>query len=267
MPSPFPGMDPYLEDPAFWSGFHTRFIVAIGAALTSYLPDGYYADVEQHVWVEEEDADDRQPFGYPDAYVAETGVTAVAAKPSRVTKPTNEVMMAKLAKKKAHKFLKVVDQPGNRLVSVIEVLSPSNKKPGEDRDSYLFKRDEYLATGTNLVEIDLLLDGERVPVGRPRPQADYYALVSRANRYPRASLWAFTVRDPMPVLPIPLKPKHGEIALDLRACLNRAYADAGYENRIDYASPPSVGLRKPDADWAVELLSKHSKKKPRTPRR
>jgi hypothetical protein len=255
MPSPFPGMDPYLEHPAYWSGFHSTFIVHIRAAITRALPKGYYADVEQHVWLEGDDPDEREPFAIPDGYVAErggTGGTAVASLP--VTLPNTEVRLPKL-EKKGHKFVKIVDQPGNRVVTVIEVLSPSNKEPGENRDAYLYKRKEYLHSGTNLVEIDLLFDGERVPMGKPRPpRADYYALVSRAHLFPRASVWAFTLRDPLPNLPVPLKPADGEIVLGLRPCLDRAYEDAGYQNRLEYTKPPAVALSTADSKWAAELL-------------
>ncbi len=259
MPSPFPGMDPYLEHPAYWSGFHTRFIVAISAAISHALPKGYYADVEQHVWLEGEDPDEREPFAVPDDYVAERkGIESrsgggIATLPT--SKPSTEVTLTRPTKRKGHKFVKVVDQPGNRVVTVIEVLSPSNKESGDDRDAYLYKRSEYLLTGTNLVEIDLLFDGERVPMGKPKPpRADYYALVSRAHQFPKASVWAFTVRDPLPVLPVPLKPADGNIVLDLRACLDRAYEDAGYANRIEYIKPPAVALSTADAKWVVELL-------------
>ncbi len=248
MPSPFPGMDPYLEHPAYWSGFRSTFIVHIRSALTRALPKGYYADVEQHVWLEGDDPDERHPFAKPDGYVAEReggDGSAVATIPATIA--STEVTLPK-PEKKGHKFVKIVDQPGNRVVTVIEVLSPSNKESGKDRDAYLYKRNEYLHTGTSLVEIDLLFDGERVPMGKPRPpQADYYALVSRANRFPKASVWAFTVRDPLPVLPVPLKPADGEIVLALRPCLDRAYEDAGYQNRIDYAHPPAVALSTADA--------------------
>lgn len=254
MPSPFPGMDPYLEHSTYWSGFHTRFIVASSAAISRVLPKGYYADVEQHVWLGGYDPDERHPFAEPDGYVAETegGGSAIATLPATI--PSTEVTLPK-PEKKGHKFVKLVDQPGNRVVTVIEVLSPSNKEPGKDRDAYLYKRNEYLHTGTNLVEIDLLLYAERVPMGKPRPpRADYYALVSRANLFPRASVWAFTVRDTLPNLPVPLKPADGEIVLALRPCLDRAYEDAGYQNRIDYAHPPAVALSTADANWAAELL-------------
>ncbi len=263
MPSPFPGMDPYLEDAAFWKGFHTKMIVAISASITRALPAGYYADVEQHVWLQDEDFDVRETFSYPDAYVAghsnTDGAVAIAAeKPVSVS---TEVTLAKSARKSQQKFVKIVDQPGNRVITVIELLSPSNKHNGPDREQYIVKRNQYLASGTHFVEIDLLRDGDRMPMGRPRPaMADYYAIVARANLFPKASVWAFTVRDPMPILPIPLKVKDGDITLELRDGFDRAYEDGGYQNRIDYRSPPTIQLRRPDQAWADEFLkAKRSK--------
>jgi hypothetical protein len=256
MPSPFPGMDPYLEGPEFWPGFHTRYIVSISAALTRVLPMGYYADVEQHVWLRGDDPDEREPFAHPDALVAHRGGAESVGTASLVaTAPSAEVSLPKTAKRKGQKFVQIVDHPGNRVVTVIELLSPANKTPGEDHENYLHKRNDYLLAGTNLVEIDLLRDGERTPFGRPKPPpADYYALVSRADRFPKASVWAWTVRDPLPILPIPLKPVDGEVPLPLRECLDRTYEDAGYERRVDYSHPPAVPLRRPDAEWATELL-------------
>jgi len=251
-------MDPYLEDPAYWSGFHTRFVVALGAGLTRALPPAYYAEVEQHVWLRADDPDDRVPFAVPDAFLSESpggpgrGATAVLT----ATTPQTEVTLPKPARRKSPRYVAVVDQKGNRVVTVVEVLSPSNKARGEDRDDYLAKRTDYLAAGTSLVEIDLLRDGDRLPFGRPKPPAaDYYALVSRADRFPKAGVWAWTVRDPLPVLPVPLKPADGEVLLDLRLALDRAFEDAGYETRIDYAAPPGYGLRRADAAWATELLA------------
>jgi hypothetical protein len=266
MPSPFPGMDPYLEDPTFWSGFHTRFIVAVSASITRVLPPGYYADVEQHVWLQTDEPEEREPFAVPDGYIASPGETTGAGDRRDTatlspTEPQTEVTLPKVSKRKGHKFVQIVDQPGNRVVTVIELLSPSNKEPGDDREAYLHKRDDYLVTQTNLVEIDLLRDGDRLPFGRPKPPpADYYALVSRADRFPKASVWAFTARDLLPVLPVPLKPADSPVELDLRACLDRAYDDAGYQTRIDYSRPPQVALRKLDAEWAADLLKKHAKK-------
>jgi len=257
MPSPFPGMDPYLESPAFWRGFHSRFLVAISDALTEVLPQGYYAEIEQHVWLEGEDSDERISFAYPDAYVATDGNGGVSAAISVATAPTSEVTFAKPTKKKSAKFLSITDAAKNRIVTVIELLSPANKSAGEGRESYLAKRNEYILSGTHVVEIDLLRDGDRLPLGRPKlPPADYYAFVSRAEQYPRVAVWAFTVRDLLPILPIPLKPEHGDIPLSLKVCLDTVYERTGYRNRIDYAASPESPLRKLDAAWAAELISK-----------
>jgi len=257
MPSPFPGMDPYLENPAYWSGFHTTFLLYLRSALSRALPKGYFTEVEQHVWLAEEDEDEREPFAVPDAFVgarAERTTSAVAQLPA--TAPTAESAAPKPVSRKGHKFVTIVDQPGNRVVTVIEILSPSNKTAGKDRDTYLLKRADYFRTGTNVVEIDLLLDGERLPMRRPKPpRADYYALVSRADRFPKVAVWALTVRDELPVLPIPLKPADGEVTVALRPCMDSAYLDAGYEGRIDYTAPPLVALSTADAKWARELLA------------
>lgn len=264
MPSPFPGMDPYLEDPGYWSGFHTRFVVALGARLMHELPAGYYAEVEHHVWLRADGIDDRIPFAVPDAFVATTGGTPGRGEGtgSASTLALVEVTLPKPARRKGPKYVAIHDKKGNRVVTVVEVLSPSNKQRGEDRDDYLAKRAAYLESGTNLVEIDLLRDGERLPFGRPKPPpADYYALVSRADRFPKASVCAWTVRDPLPVLPVPLEPADGEIPLDLRWALDRAYEDAGYESRLDYTAPPVESLRALDAAWAADLLKKHAKKR------
>jgi len=262
MPSPFPGMDPYLEDPAYWSGFHTRFNVHLADVLTELLPKGYYADVEQHVWLQGADSDvDLTPFAYPDVYIGERNGRA-GGSILTATRPTAETRFPLPAKKKGAKFVKIVDGSRNRVVTAIELLSPSNKTRGEGLEDYLAKRNEYVASGTNLVELDLLREGERLPVGRPKlPNADYYSFCSRADMFPTMQLWAWTIRDPLPFLPIPLKPAHGSIVLSLKVCLDRTYDAAGYRSRIGYTEPPACPMRSSDAEWAASFLPKPAKKK------
>lgn len=259
MPSPFPGMDPYLESPSYWKGFHTTFLVYLRKSLRSRLPDGYYAEVEQHIWLESDAPEGRRPFAYPDAFVttvpkARGPRTAVAE--LTATAATLEATFTKPAKKKSSKYVTIVDAAKNRVVTVIELLSPSNKSSGPDRRGYLAKREEYILSGTNLVEVDLLRAGKRLQMGRTQiPLADYYAFVSRAAEFPGVDIWAFTVREPLPILPIPLKPEHDDIPVSLRECLDGAYEDADYEARIEYDKPPDIPLRKPDADWAEQRLA------------
>ena len=259
MPSPFPGMDPYLEGPTYWAGFHAAFIIHARDALVAQLPTGYYAEVEQHVWLEDEAGDDRHPFAIPDTYVGDDergGGAAVATRKKKMqATPALEVTLPKL-KKRPHKYVKVVDKANNRVVTVIELLSPANKT-GEDREQYVLKRAEFFAAKVNLVELDLLRDGARMPFGKPKPpQADYYALVCRGDRHPKASVWAWTVRDPFPVLPIPLKPADGDLDLDPKPSFDRTYDGAGYQKRIRYDQPPESPLRVADAEWVTEKVLK-----------
>jgi hypothetical protein len=255
MPSPFPGMDPYLESPALWPDAHGALIYTIRAALAAALPDGYTASTDQYAWLAAADPDDRPRGGSPDVFLT-NGPSPAPAPPAGgagVAEPTGRVVLAGAAEVRRKRFIRLVDASDQSVVTVVEVLSPSDKLPKKDRTRYLAKRDEYLGAGANLVELDLLRRGLRLPMGEP--EADYYAVVTRADQYPNAAVWAWTVRDPLPALPVPLRPEHGAVTLDLRACLDKAYDESRYGKRIDYAAGPVPPLRKPDAAWAAELLA------------
>lgn len=263
MPSPFPGMDPYLEAPEFWGGFHVRLYNKIGESLNATLPEGYYAELDEYVWLQEEQSEERERLGKPDTFISDQngahesakGKGGIAIMPSPVY-----VSLPKAIKRK-HRFVKIVGPDRLTVVTVIEVLSPANKAKGEERKTYLDKRGEYLATGTNLVEIDLLRDGGRMPFGEPPPKmADYYLFVCRKSEYPRAEVWPFTIRYSIPTIPVPLKPEHGDVPLDLQRGVLEVYDLNRYSQRIDYSNPPEPALRRPDAEWAAELLQKHARK-------
>ena len=262
MPSPFPGMDPYLEGRSFWGGLHMTMIVTLRATLTPQLPAGYFAEVQQYVWLEAEDDPERRWVG-PDVFVSGTGATKRGRPgPAAGTSAPTATLTLPTPKKKGKRYVEVRDDKANRVISVIELLSPSDKAAGKDRTSYLLKREEYLAAGVNLVEIDLLRNGIRPPVGDPDPPAgDYYVLLSRAAEFPRIDLWAFTVREPLPVVPVPLKPGHADVALPIRAAFDRAYDDAGYDRKVDYTKPVRPLLRSADAEWAADLLKKTTRKR------
>ncbi|HVS40225.1 MAG TPA: DUF4058 family protein, partial [Gemmataceae bacterium] len=122
-------------------------------------------------------------------------------------------------------------------------------------EAYLNKRADYLANQVNLVELDLLRSGARAPVVGTVPPADYYILVCPHFDFPRAGVWPFTVRDPLPEIPIPLNPETEPPHVPLRPSLDRAYDEAGYEREIDYAQPSTPPLGPTDAAWAAELLA------------
>lgn len=119
-------------------------------------------------------------------------------------------------------FLEIRDRRNRALVTVIELLSPANKRPGEDRRQYLTKRHQLIATGVNLIEIDLLRGGPRMPM-HDLPSCDYCVLVARPEEWPDAAIWPIALRDPLPKVPVPLRPGEPHAALDLRALLDRLY--------------------------------------------
>jgi hypothetical protein len=177
------------------------------------------------------------------------------------------VTLPKAAKRK-HCLVKIVGPDHLTVVTVIEVLSPSNKERGTERERYLNKHDEYLGSGTNFVEIDILRDGGRMPLGKPPTRtADYYIIVSRGCNYPHAEVSPFTIRDQIPLFPVPLKPKDGEVLLDLQSCVTEIDNTNRYAMRIDYSKPPIPPFGSVDTDWVGELLkSTAGKKQKKSPR-
>ncbi len=254
MKSPFPGMDPYLEEPNLWQDVHLSLVIAMRAQLNARLPANYVARADKYVWIHEPDATVRTRVR-PDAYIVKHSDDPASQAPAAIAAPTTVVLPA--SRREGNKYVKILDAKSRRLVTVIELLSPANKKPGPDRDDYLTKRIDYLTAGVNLVEIDLLRAGERIPIGEPLSQGfDYYALVCRAQEMPKAGVWPFTFRDPMPSIAVPLLPSDPDVSLELRPCLDVAYEQGEYHVDIDYRKPPVPPLSELDAEWARGLLEK-----------
>ena len=252
MPSPFPGMDPYVEDPATWPDFHHNLLARIRIALNAVMPARYVASVDQYVWLEARDPDTREADGKPDVLISDhgaraNGAVALLEAPAYVALPTQP---------RQRRFVQITDHRERRVVTVIEVLSPSNKST--HREAYLEKRGNYLATNTNLVEYDLLRGGETLPMGTPAPQLrDYYVMVSQAGQ-PRGGLWPFGLREPIPVIPIPLGPSDAPVSLDLHCLMQMVYDEGRYATKIDYTRPPVPRLRDDDAQWAQQLIAGRS---------
>ena len=254
MPSPFPGMDPYLEEPSIWSDLHLTLIVAMRAELNAHLPKGYLAAADRHVWIEDAETDLRERVR-PDVHVIETSPTSAIATRESASAVMPRSVTLPLRERKGKPFLKIVDAQDRRVVTAVELLSPANKARGDDSKAYLAKREDYPAAGVNLVEINLLRAGTPPPLGKPNtPKGTYYILVCRANEMPRAERWIFTVRDPLPSVPISLRAGES-IALNLRACLDRAYDEARYDEELDYTLPPMPNLDDAHARWAKRRLA------------
>ncbi|HEX6984347.1 MAG TPA: DUF4058 family protein [Planctomycetaceae bacterium] len=253
MPSPFPGMNPYLEQPDAWHDFHERFCPAVAEALSAQIRPKYIAKIDEHVYLHELSAEDRRFAGRGDVTIARestqetrpsAGLTASAAS------AIGSVLLA--VDEERLSYVRVLDRRTREVVAVIELLSPSNKDSGADRSQYLGKRERILESPAHLVEIDLLR-GSRLPI-KGLPDCDYYVMVSRAEMRPKVELWAFRLRDPLPKIPIPLRVPDPDAVLDLRAILDRVYAAAGYEDYI-YAGSPVPPLPPEDERWVAELLA------------
>ena len=251
MPSPFPGMDPYLESQPFWGDLHGSLINAVKAELKKRVPANYSVWSDVYVWLHEPDADTR--LGKPDDFLTSEYKQTVRSGLATIAAPATAILPA--IRREGNRYLKIKEVRSERVITVLEFLSPTNKTPGEDFDAFLAKRSEYLATKTNVVEIDLLRSGRRMPMGEPAPPAvDYYVFVSRAADFPKMSIWPFSVRDPFPEILIPLKPEDGVIALPLKPCFDVAYAQGPYEHEVDYTRPPRISLNDEDAEWAEQIV-------------
>ncbi|MFO0967934.1 MAG: DUF4058 family protein [Gemmataceae bacterium] len=250
MASPFPGMDPYLEEPGIWEDLHTTLIVAIRADINPRLPKGYIAATDRHVWIEGARPRKRRKRS-PDVYVVKDRKRPGGAAPALLTAP--RTISLPVVERKGKPYVKIVDTRERRVVTVLELLSPTNKKAGEHYAEYVAKREEYLASGVNMVEINLLCGGQPPPLGELEgEELAYYILVCRAPDQPEAKVWPFTVRDPIPEFPIPLS-SGAEIAFKLKPCLDRAYEEARFGDEVDYARPPVPPFASGEAQWVREV--------------
>jgi hypothetical protein len=252
MPSPFPGMNPFLEQDDVWHDFHEKLMPAIAERLVAQVRPNYIIKIDEHIYVHEQPQEpSRRLMERADVGVAGSGSgpggrvgAGVLEAPVRVHVPVLDV--ERLA------FVEVRDRRGRELVTVIEVLSPSNKRPGPDRAQYLAKRQGLLNGRVHLVEIDLLRGGAPMPLG-DRPLCAYSVLVSRVEERPGAEFWPLALRDPLPTVPVPLRHPDGAAGLDLQAVLHHVYDASGYEDYV-YTGSPEPPLGPEDRPWAEALV-------------
>lgn len=249
MPSPFPGMNPYLERATAWESLHSDLIGAIKAQISSQLPPEYFIRTESRVYIHEPSAE-RRYFATADLGITRAP-TAVAGAGTALEAPARVTILDSVDVEKV-RFLTIRDRDGNDLVTVIELLSPTNKYAGPDREQYLGKRREILRSRAHFVELDLLRGGPRMPPDE-LPTCDYCAIVSRVEERPQAGVWPWRLRDPIPLLPIPLRAPAPDATLDLKAAIDQAYDIGRYGNYI-YTGPPEPRLAPDDTAWAAPFL-------------
>jgi hypothetical protein len=253
MPSPFPGMDPFLEISGDWRDFHARFLTGCADALAERLPRNYIARIEEEVRVLEYPQETEQRR-YPDVAVTRIGPerTATASATAIATlEPEVIPLVTTIVEEVKERWIEIRRRPDWAPVTVIELLSPTNKY-GHGYDEYVYKRVSLIARTIHLVELDLLIGGTRLPMGRPL-RGDYHALVSRTERRPLAEVYSWSIRRELPSIPIPLLAPDSDVPLDLAAVFTPVYQRGQYERSIDYAALLDLPLNANDRTWALEL--------------
>jgi hypothetical protein len=257
MPTRFPGMDPWLERRGIWEQVHTGLIVSVQRFLTPLLRPRYHVGIEERTYLAILPPDDRST-GIPDVLVVgprgEWGRDPPTAFKSTMARVEPMVAELPVPEEVKERYLEIRSLPDQQVVTVIEILSPSNKLPGEGRELYERKRFKVLGSQTNLVEIDLVRVGQPLPMKAPAA-SDYRLVVSRAPQRPRADVYLFGVRDPIPAFPVPLRPGEPEPELPLNQLLHEVYDLGGYDLVIDYRISPQPPLPEADAVWAAALLA------------
>ncbi len=266
MPSPFPGMDPYLENLALWRDFHQRLATQVADQLQPLIRPRYVAQLEPRIEIGAVAEPVSTVVAYPDLGVSETpaqrrpmAASAIAPAPLLVPAETLEEM-----KNVAVHVRQATDL---RLVTVIEILSPINKRPGnDDRVAYLRKRQRLMQTDVHLLELDLLRNGERVPAAKPFPNVPYLVILSRAWRRDHYEVWPIALPDSLPTVPVPLLTPDPDALLDLALAVRTVYDKADYGLLIDYTKDPAYPLPSEWAEWTdAYLRAQGIREKEKTP--
>lgn len=249
MPLPFPGMDPYLESPALWSEVHSWLIVELARVLNPVITPKYRAAVEKRVY------EDSLLVGIPDVSVVRQQQSQ-RPKPRTATATVSQPVWVELpaVETTVERYLEIREVGTGAVVTVIEIVSPKNKRSGPGRDQYLSKRHRVLGSESHFVEIDLLRSGEALPTSYTA-QSDYRVLVSRVEQRPTAQLYPFTVRDLLPCFALPLRSHSEEPIIQLKAVLQAVYDAAALALTIDYSQQPVPPLKTQDFEWVQSLLT------------
>ena len=266
MASPFPGMDPYLEDRSLWSDLHHSLITYIRNALQPQLLPRYVASIEERFYLEFVDREI-----VPDVAILRRKPPS-AEKGVALLEPECDAPLIVQLDEVPHTegIVHIYDRENDmRLVTVIEVLSPSNKEAhSKGREPYLRKQKKILCSEVHLVEIDLLRGGEytlappsKLLQAKLTNEWHYLVSVNCWDDRMRYYLYPRTVRERLPVIPIPLAGEDKPARLDLQAVVAQCYEDGAYELRVDYRrEPPPPPFSEEDLQWIDALLREKGKR-------
>lgn len=256
MANPFPGMDPYLEGD-LWTSVHNDLAAEIARQLSPQIRPKYLALSTRRIVLATPDETERPSHRLPDVSIvarreSETTNGGVAIAPLTANALMPEAI--------PQTTIEIRDVARRRLVTAIEVLSPTNKR-GDGQYEYVSKRRQVLSSDAHLVEIDLIRVGQRFPLDRTLPSVSYFVFISRLDRRPRVDYWPILLAQPLPKVPIPLLSGDPDAWLDLQSALSVVYDVIGYDEGIDYTGPPPGPLSAEDAAWVDQRLREAGKRK------
>jgi hypothetical protein len=259
-------MDPYIEHPEIWGDFHNNLASEIQALLNQSIRPSYFARLIPYVTYEtleigrlQRTVPDVSLFKphQPSPPSRSSGSTAAAVSAMALELPApveSEVEVEFPLRLYSIEIRTVVDA---ELVTVIEILSPVNKRPGHEAyEHYLRKRRQILNSDrVHLLELDFLRGGVRPPLTRPVPSAPYYVLLSRAEERPRVKVWPIQLSDSLPIVPVPLRQPDADVMLDLTSAVTAVYERGAYDLQLDYRNePPPPALNASERAWLHERL-------------
>jgi hypothetical protein len=251
MKSKFPGMDPFLEAQE-WEDFHTRLMTAFSDRLSPSVEPDYLVRVERRVYVEAVGVEPETMRRADIAVVAVDSGPASGLRSHGAGKITAECELP-MPIERQETYLVIRDRETMKVVTVIEVLSPSNKRRnGDGRREYLTKREEILSSPTHLVELDLLRGGMRLPVVGSLPPGDFYAIISRVKRRPRCEVYAWTLHDQLPSIPIPLKQGDDDAVVPLQEVFDTVYQRARYDLSVKYDATLDPPLNEAELQFVTQ---------------
>ena len=227
MPSPFPGMDPYLEDDKLWPGFQHHLVHALHQLLLPGLMDRYRARISQRHYVSEQ-----------------------------------ALFTSVLREEHTEALIEIRQRSDGRLVTLLEAMSPANKMSDAGRQAYLTRRQEAKSAKANVVEVDLVLQG--VPLveysKEGLPSWDYAVFVSRAAQPDRYEIFPATLQKRLPKFRLPLAADDRDTVIDLQAAFARAYDQGDFAKHVNYDSDPATKLGDDNRDWLRQRLEEQQKR-------
>lgn len=259
MANPFPGMNPYLEEPAIWPSVHHGLISLLWMELNRRLPRGYVATVEERIFLVEPPTS-----RYPDVHVLKHSRRRARAESASAVAtldadPAVEIEFPPAEFREPFIEVHLGRKPG-ALIAVLEVLSPTNKNRGEGRDRYLQKQNELLGSTSHLLEIDLLRAGQHtvaVPLDRlGDTDWQYLVCLHKGGWRNKFDVWPRTLPRRLPCVRIPLAGNDADIVVDLQSILNQCHDAGRFDERLEYRGECPPPLSKKNAKWIDELLRK-----------